>query len=143
MKRSHLKWIALVTMTIDHIGYFLINQETTLYLITRSIGRLAFPIFAFLIAEGFFHTRNFWKYLTRILIVGVVLEAILFGVYFMYDDNYTLFTLGGTHGVQLNIMWTLANGLLGLYVLTKHDKKYQYLIAPIIFISLFFSYSFY
>ncbi|MCF0110995.1 MAG: hypothetical protein HUJ58_03775, partial [Erysipelotrichaceae bacterium] len=43
----HLKWIALVTMTIDHIGYFLFPR----YKILRIIGRIAFPLYAFLCAE--------------------------------------------------------------------------------------------
>ena len=66
---SALKLIAVVTMLIDHIGFALLSQNpivlfsafgysVTLYSIARSIGRIAFPIFAFLLVEGFLHTRN-------------------------------------------------------------------------------------
>ena len=48
MNATQLKVIGIVSMTIDHIGYFLFPQMTVL----RVIGRLAYPIFAYMIAEG-------------------------------------------------------------------------------------------
>lgn len=56
---NQLKMIALVTMTIDHIGMMLLPQSAIL----RIIGRLAFPIFAYMIAEGCQYTHNRKKYL--------------------------------------------------------------------------------
>ena len=49
-----LKWIAIVTMVIDHMGAILYPTEMAF----RYIGRISFPIFCFLLIEGFFHTRN-------------------------------------------------------------------------------------
>ena len=51
---NQLKLIALITMTIDHIGFMLLPQVKIL----RAIGRIAFPIFAYMIAEGCQYTRN-------------------------------------------------------------------------------------
>ncbi len=143
MNRSMLKWIALITMTIDHVGYFLLDHEGAIYLLSRSIGRIAFPIFAFLIAEGFMHTRNFWNYLKRILIVGFIFECALIGAYFITGHNLSMIPLGSENAGQINIMWTLANGLIGLYIIKKAHVKYQWLILPVVFVSLFLSYSFY
>ncbi|MBQ8840958.1 MAG: hypothetical protein IJ004_06540 [Clostridia bacterium] len=66
-----LKIIALITMTIDHVGYFLYPTEQWL----RIIGRIAFPIFAFLIAEGCRYTRNKKKYFITMLIFAVVCQV--------------------------------------------------------------------
>lgn len=65
-----LKMIAIVSMLIDHVGYVLFPKT----LIFRLIGRLAFPIFAYLIAEGFTHTRDVKKYLFRLGIFALVSE---------------------------------------------------------------------
>ena len=69
---SALKVIAVVTMLIDHIashllrnGYVLINAagfRLTLYSAMRIIDRISFPLFAFLLVEGFFKTTNKRRY---------------------------------------------------------------------------------
>lgn len=50
----HLKLLAVVTMLIDHMGFTLFPHAVWM----RAVGRLAFPIFCFLIAEGCAHTRD-------------------------------------------------------------------------------------
>ena len=53
-----LKIIALITMFIDHLGYAIFNK----FSFFNYIGRVAFPIFAFQISEGFHYTKNVKKY---------------------------------------------------------------------------------
>lgn len=65
-----LKLLAAVTMVIDHIGVLFFPDVSLL----RIIGRLSFPIFAFLVAEGFAHTHSFVKYLGRMVLLAVVTE---------------------------------------------------------------------
>ncbi len=65
-----LKLIAVISMTIDHVGFILFPGQLWL----RCIGRLAFPIYAFLITEGYLHTHNVKKYLLRLGILAVVSE---------------------------------------------------------------------
>lgn len=62
----HLKLLAMTFMLIDHIGCFLLNRDTDIYIICRSWGRLAFPIFCFLIAEGARHTHSLPQYMARL-----------------------------------------------------------------------------
>ena len=70
MSGQSLKFIAIATMVIDHIGLALFPDE----LIWRYIGRISFPIFAFLIVEGFVHTSDFKKYIGRILLFAIISE---------------------------------------------------------------------
>ena len=65
-----LKCIALITMIIDHVGAILYPEARVL----RIIGRIAFPIYAFLVAEGFYHTKNVKKYMLRLLLFALVSE---------------------------------------------------------------------
>lgn len=91
---SLLKIIACVTMFIDHAGYALVYQALVgdranfdaegklihnglffIYKTMQGIGRIAFPIFIFMLIEGYFHTHDRWKYLLRIGIFALVSEV--------------------------------------------------------------------
>lgn len=65
-----LKIFAMATMVIDHIGYMFFPGQ----LIYRTIGRLAFPIFAYQIAIGYSKTSNLGKYVLRLLIFAVIAQ---------------------------------------------------------------------
>lgn len=69
-----LKMFALLCMTIDHIGAHILNDYTPF----RIIGRLAFPIFAYMIAEGCKYTHNKLKYFLTIFIEGIILQIFIF-----------------------------------------------------------------
>lgn len=71
---SQLKGIALLAMTADHIGVMLLPQ----YPVLRIIGRLAFPIFGYMIAEGCRHTRNRFRYLGTLAAVAAVCQVVYF-----------------------------------------------------------------
>lgn len=68
-----LKIIAVVLMLVDHIGYIFFYGRPE-YDILRGMGRLVFPIFAFLIAEGCCHTGNKKNYLARLLAFAFISE---------------------------------------------------------------------
>lgn len=74
-----LKYIAALTMLIDHAGLLLFPRN----ILFRIIGRLAFPIFAFMIAEGCRYTRNKLKYFLSVFILGFACQV----VYFLYDRS--------------------------------------------------------
>lgn len=70
MTTSKLKWVALFTMLIDHIGLFFFPEIIWL----RIIGRIAFPILAFTLTHGFLRTHNRNLYLFRLLLFTVIAE---------------------------------------------------------------------
>lgn len=88
-----LKVLAGITMLIDNIGVVLFQN----IIIFRVIGRISFPIYAFLIAEGYMKTKNIKGYMTRL---GVL--ALLSQILFMIT-----FDIRG-----LNVSFTLLGGLL-------------------------------
>lgn len=67
---TSLKIIAMISMIIDHVGDNFFPEQTWM----RIIGRIAFPIFAFCIAEGFSHTHDRRKYLLRMGIFACISE---------------------------------------------------------------------
>ena len=80
-----LKRIAMICMLLDHTGAILIGpliQQkgllhgwTILYWMLRAVGRISFPVYCFLLAEGFSNTRNVQKYLLRLLSWGLISEV--------------------------------------------------------------------
>lgn len=71
---NQLKLVALIAMTCDHIGLMLLPQNVLL----RVIGRLAFPIFACMIAEGCRHTSHRARYLGTVFGIGVLCQIFFY-----------------------------------------------------------------
>lgn len=72
LTNNQLKIIAMLSMLIDHVGMLLFPSVRVL----RIIGRLAFPIFAFMIAEGCAHTRSRGKYLLKIVAMALLCQIV-------------------------------------------------------------------
>lgn len=94
-----LKIIAIITMFIDHLGYALYGNFSYF----NYIGRLAFPIFAFGISEGYLHTRSKKNYLLRLFLFALASQV-----------PFTLFRSMFTTGFSLNIFFTLFLGLVAI-----------------------------
>ncbi|MBQ6730444.1 MAG: hypothetical protein IJR08_00830 [Bacilli bacterium] len=88
-----LKVIALLTMTIDHLGFLLFNYNYELSNVFRHIGRLALPLFCFMIVEGAIHTKNFKKYALRLGVMASLISlAIIISdeVPFFRDNGFSM-----------------------------------------------------
>lgn len=106
-----LKIIALSTMIIDHYGAIFQSN----IMIYRIIGRLAFPIYCFLLVEGYTHTSDIKKYASRLLIFAFISEI---------PFDLAFFDQVGTW--HQNIFFTLFIGLAAIYFIDKKYGKYNY-----------------
>ena len=121
-----IKIIACVAMFLDHIKYAIPEMNG---FITTYFGRLSFPLFAFLITEGYTHTKDLKKYYKRLLIFAILSQL-----------PFMLFrTLVGEY-LMLNILFTL---LLGLISITIFDKVKKKLISiPLILVIIYIGHLF-
>lgn len=71
---NQLKLIAMLAMTVDHVGLILLPR----YRILRIIGRLAFPIYAYMIAEGCRYTHNKGHYFLRLFTLGLICQVVYY-----------------------------------------------------------------
>lgn len=140
IKGSTLKMIAAVTMIIDHIGASVLqllmtqrgilgiaalgiesiltlegvnrNLAITWWIMRMIIGRIAFPIYCYLLVEGFLHTRNVLKYVMRLLVFAIVSEI---------PFNLALFQKISEPRYQ-NVFFTLLLGLIGMWGIAYIEK---------------------
>lgn len=118
MKRSFdlstaaLHILAMAFMLSDHLWATLFLSQEWM----TAVGRLAFPIFAFLAVEGYFHTHSFRRYALRMLLFAVLSEV-------PFDLMYS-----GTpfYPVHQNVIWTLLLGLLGI---RARGKRWLFLLT--------------
>ena len=129
ISQEGLKLIACFTMLIDHIGYEIVYPFYTgisaasaadmlevrllykAYLLCRCIGRIAFPIFAFLLVEGVHHTRNRKKYALRLAKAALLAEI-----------PYNLIVEGGISCGKQSVMVTLLLGFLAVHYMGKSSS---------------------
>ena len=105
-----IKIIACITMVLDHIKYAI--PETECFL-TTYFGRFAFPLFAFLLVEGYSHTSDLKKYYKRLCIFALI-SQIPFMMFRTLVGDWKL----------LNIMFTLLLGLIAITILDKVKRKW-------------------
>ena len=108
-----IKLIAIITMLCDHSGDAILGQFSVL----NVIGRIAFPLFCFQIVIGYKHTKNVNKYLLRLFLFGLISQI-----------PFSLFCYSYLGRIDLlNVYFTLALGLLAIYILDMFPKKYKFL----------------
>lgn len=119
-----LRSIAVLLMLSDHIWATAMSFGDWM----TYIGRMAFPIFAFQIAEGFVHTKNFKKYALRLLGFAIVTE-IPFN--FFYSSRFF-------NPYHQNVLFTLLLGLLAIKVIDgiKKDRSGKNIALSVLYLLL-------
>ncbi|MBI9009363.1 MAG: hypothetical protein JEZ05_04965 [Tenericutes bacterium] len=126
MNRNVIKFIAAFSMFLDHFAVAILDVNSTIYLVFRILGRIAFVLFAYMIAEGFFKTSNLKKYFLRLLAFAVAIELFIIGYFFVSGVDYIL---------HFNVIWPLVFGLLGLIILKQKKIWFRLLVIPLVFLA--------
>lgn len=129
---NQLKIIALLSMIIDHIGFCVFyrcliywNVKTPInvgkselfmvYNLCNKIGRIAFPLYCFLLVEGFKHTRNIRKYALRLLTMAIISEP-------WFDLAFGGQLIVPSHQ---NVLFSLFVGLITIYLMSLCDRQFR------------------
>lgn len=99
-RNDNLKLIAMLTMLIDHLGHMRMVSDS-FYTLSRTIGRIAFPIFAYQIAVGFEKTSNRKRYALRLFVFGLIAQI----PYIWFNPELE------RHLLHFNILFLLLAGL--------------------------------
>ena len=144
-----LKTIAIIAMVIDHIGfYFVSSLPTSVYVVCRAVGRIAMPIFVYLLVQGFFHTKNFKRYILRMSGVAIITQLLITTFMFIniklvpaYASAKQVYTTG-------NILFSFALSLATLKILHEdilikkwdHNKNLslKIILVAVVFIASIF-----
>lgn len=110
-----LKWIAVISMVTDHFAVSVYScvwgRGTNCYTALRAVGRIAFPIYCFLLVEGFCHTRSARLYLRNLVIFALISEI----PFNMAVFGHIFYPKGQ------NVYFTLALGLCALLLLKRFE----------------------
>ncbi|MEH2123240.1 TraX family protein [Nostoc sp.] len=124
----NIKILAVVFMVMDHVCYLLMPE----FLILHFFGRLSFPLFAWLLAKGEKHTKNVYRYGSRLLITAIISQPIYSFIF---------------QRLSFNILYTLVLGLVMLRLVKRYPQLWQQSIiiglCAVVAKSLDFSYGAY
>lgn len=112
-----LKMIAIIAMFIDHLGAVIFPE----YIELRIIGRIAFPIFAYTLVEGFVYTHDVFKYMKRLGVLALLSEI---------PFDLAFFGTPLEFGHQ-NVFFTLFLGIMMLYLLINTPSTFRKMVLVI------------
>ena len=118
LTNNQLKIIAMLSMLIDHIGVAMFPNV----MILRIIGRLAFPIFAYMIAEGCFYTKNKARYFFMIFGLGMICQLVFF------------FFMGSLYQ---GILMTFSLSIICIYAIDYYLKKREWKSLSLMIFTVF------
>lgn len=107
LSNNQLKILAMIAMTLDHLGIVLFPEVEWM----RLVGRLAFPIFAYMIAEGCYHTKSMWRYLGSMALLAFVCQVVYF---FAMNSLY----------MCIIVTFSLSIALIGLLQFSQANKSF-------------------
>ena len=125
MSEFVMKLIAVCSMIIDHLGYFLFPRfaSQSVYFVMRSLGRIAFPVYCFLIVNGYEKTRDVKRYLSRLILFALISQ-----IPFVMCFDANPFPMGGGLHYALGCRWFVGLLLIpvagiGWYTTVRRDAS--------------------
>ena len=115
MNAFHIKILAIASMVASHTGIFLLPQYPILIL----LGNVAFPLFAWLIANGARHSRDLRHYVLRLFAFACISQ----GPFWLAN------TLIGSTPLYLNVFFTLTLGLLAIMAIRGTGNRFLHVLA--------------
>ncbi|MDD4532654.1 MAG: TraX family protein [Bacilli bacterium] len=108
LKLSHfsLLIIAMIAMTINHVGTFFFHDDLSIVRTLYTIGRIAFPLYAFISVQGVYKSSNNLEYSLRLIVLGLLIDLVMFF---------------SNHGYNGNAMFELGLGVLALSLFKRND----------------------
>lgn len=128
---NQIKGIAIAAMTIDHLAWTLFPGYDTRWfvLLAHIIGRLTAPIMWFFLAEGYYHTRSVKRYALRLFLLA-------FLSHFAYNFCFGIPLIPNRIFNQTSVAWSLAWGLVMLWIFDSTDWKDWQKLLTIAFVCL-------
>ncbi|MEA5472154.1 TraX family protein [Spirulina sp. 06S082] len=123
MSTFSLKFLAFLIMLVDHIGFLFFPDRVEF----RIVGRLAMPLFAFLVAQGYLKTKNLSFYLFRLLFFALLTQPIYY--VFLNEGDFPF--------QQLNILFTFLFSLLLLDLFESQSQWFIFLVFAVTVLSGF------
>lgn len=134
LNSNHLKIIAIIAMTLDHLTWLLFPgfQKEWYVMLLHIIGRITAPIMWFFIVEGYNHTHNYKKYLSRLFIFAIISHfayCLCFGISFIPKSIFN----------STSVIWSLAwaAALLGIMDSKKLNSFVKIVLMILIFLITF------
>ena len=128
-----LKIFAIIVMLIDHVGSYFVGRITPdVYYALRSIGRLAMPIFLYLIIQGFFYTKNIKKYIFRLFCLATITQCILLCLGLINQAFFPNYINRENEYLGVLFSYTLSLILISMLEYKTIIKKFNHLINFII-----------
>lgn len=118
MTSFQIKLLAIATMVIDHIGLFFFPNIQ----LFRIIGRISYPLFAFLIANGAHYTKDMRRYLARMFIFALVSQIPFYLAGKTINPDFA----------SLNVLFTFALALAAISIFKKSKNKVVWLISALV-----------
>lgn len=126
----HLKLVAMAFMFVDHFGVMVLDPYlgtgSVAYLAARILGRIAFPLFAFMVVEAVQYTRNFNRYFLRLTSMAAIMGVSMY----VLTEFFNIAIPAG------NIFIELALGALLIYSLNTYDYRRFLFFIPLLYIPL-------